>query len=341
MSVALIDDDFLLRYIESFEIAIDYTANLLHFSKPGSMKKRRFTNGGHARFAYPAWPDPHPNGEGQLAEWISRLRVEATSAVEWILKPCFYHEPRLTTDVNWMWIPDGRGEVRIGEDQTPILIQPGDHVFLPAGTFHAEWFPMQRIWRLFSLHFTATLYGGVDFIAASGFPLLIRGEPKNGLLSQVAARLCREFNLRAPGWPVAFRAGIETALMYVLRHHGRQFRPDYDLIRRKAEFRLIPAFDMIDTRLGDNTLSIRELARLLKISEVRFRTLFHQATGKTPIQFIIHRRIEKARRLLVQTERNAKEISILCGFKDPAFFHRVFRASVGETPRQFRFRINP
>jgi len=321
----------------------------LYFSKvasqyKGSMKRvenipRRFTNGGHSRSKFPAWPDPLPDPAGRWGEWIHHLRIEATSAVEWILDPMFYHEPRLTNDVNWMWIPDGEGEIRIGDEQKPIHVQPGDHVFLPAGTLHGEWFPLRRRWRMLSLHFMAALFGAVDFIAASGFPLLIRGESKQGRLAQIAAQLCREFNLRATGWSIAFHAGIEEALMYVLRHYGRQFRPLLHSDQQAARFRLLPVFEVLDLRLGDPTLTIQQLARILNISSVHLRTLFRQATGMKPIQFITYRRMEKARRMLAQSDRSAKEIAALCGFKDPAFFHRVFRAAAGETPAAFRNRI--
>lgn len=302
---------------------------------------RRFTNGGYLREQFPPWPDPFPDPAGFLGDWANHLRIEVTSAMEWICYPMFYHEPRLTNDVNWMWIPDGEGEIRIGDVQRPLQVKPGDHVFLPAGTLHGEWFPMRRRWRMLSLHFMAALFGAVDFIAASGFPLRIRGESRHGRLAQIAIHLCREYGLRKPGWPLAFHAGIEEALMYVLRNHGSQFHTISDLSRQSARFRLLPVFEMIDARLSDHALSIPDLARIIRKSEVHLRTLFRQATGMKPAQFITRRRIERGRRLLVQTDRSVKEISAQCGFKDPAFFNRVFRVATGVSPSFYRKQASP
>ena len=301
--------------------------------------KPRFTNSGHLRKDFPAWPDHFADPSGRVGKLIDQLRVEAFSALEWVLYPWFFHEPRLTHDVNWMWIPDGVGEVRIGEDQHSIPIRPGDHVFLPAGTLHSEWFPMRRRCHMLSLHFTASVMGGRDFLAVSGFPIHIPGSGPHDPLGQVATRLCQEFAHRSPGWTTAFRAGIEEALMHVLRCHGSRFRTDIAL--RQTEFRLLPVFEMVEERIGDNSLSIRDLARLLTVSEVRFRSLFRQATGMRPVQFIQHRRIEKARRMLIQTSQSVKEIAILCGYKDPAFFHRVFHKLIGTTPINYRRRLVP
>lgn len=297
--------------------------------------RQRFTNDGYIRKRFPAWPDPVQDRTGIVSKLIAQLRVEAAfSAIDWVCYPRFYHEPRLTHDANWMWIPDGTGEVRLGADQRPLHVRPGDHVFLPAGTIHAEWFPMRRRWHIYSLHFTASVMGGIDFLAASGFPLHLSGAGPRDPLGQAAVRLCREFAHRAPGWITAFRAGVEEVLLHVLRHHGSRFNTDIALLQTKS--RLLPVFEMIEERLGDNMLAIRDLARILNVSEVRFRTLFRQATGMRPVRFIQRRRIEAARRMLVQTDRRVKEIAALCGFRDPAFFHRVFCKVIGATPGAYR-----
>ncbi len=295
-----------------------------------------FTNGGYLRRRFQPWPDPVADPTGRMENLIDQLRVTAFSASEWILYPRFYHEPRPTNDVNWMWIPDATGEVQIGEDQHPIPVRPGDHVFLPAGTIHAEWFPMRNRWHMYSVHFSASVMGGMDFLQLSGFPLHIPGNGAHDPMGLVAARLCREFGHRSPGWPVAFSAGVEEVLLHVLRHHGSRFRTDINAPHQQAEVRLFPVFERIEERLGDNTLSIHELARLVNVSDVRFRTLFRQVTGMCPVHYIQRRRIETARRLLIQSSHPVKEIAIRCGFQDPAFFHRVFRKTIGTTPQIYR-----
>jgi AraC-like DNA-binding protein len=267
------------------------------------------------------------------------LRVDPVSALEWILEPWFRQGPRITPDVNWMWIPDGRGEVLVGKEEHPIPVRPGDHIFLPPGVIHIERFPMRRRWRMLSLHFTASLFGGQDFLTVCGFPLHVPGSGEGDPLGVIAERLCREYAHRAPGWSAALRTGMEEALLHVMRHQGSRFKAGIGVASGRMGVRLLPVFKRVEMRLGDSALSIDDLAQVLHVSDVRFRKIFRQATGMKPVRYIQRRRIEVACRLLMQTDRTVKDIAAACGFSDLTFFHRIFRQWTGVTPGIYRERL--
>ena len=63
---------------------------------------------------------------------------------------------------------------------------------------------------------------------------------------------------------------------------------------------------------------------------------FLAATGRTMIDEISRLRLERAKRLLVESKEPVYRVAGTCGFEDVKHFHKVFRAAEGMTPRQFR-----
>ncbi len=91
----------------------------------------------------------------------------------------------------------------------------------------------------------------------------------------------------------------------------------------------------IDEHL-EHALSLAKIAAVTRMSVAHFARLFRQDTGMTPHQFIIWRRIERARQLLVSTDFSLCEIGNQVGFTDQSHFIAVFRKHVGPTPRLYR-----
>jgi AraC-like DNA-binding protein len=95
------------------------------------------------------------------------------------------------------------------------------------------------------------------------------------------------------------------------------------------------AIAYIDEHL-EQELSLAKIAAVTHTSVTHFLRLFRQDTGMTPHQFVIWRRIERARQLLVDTELSLSEIGNRVGFTDQSHFIAVFRKHVGLTPRLYR-----
>jgi transcriptional regulator GlxA family with amidase domain len=58
--------------------------------------------------------------------------------------------------------------------------------------------------------------------------------------------------------------------------------------------------------------------------------------GKTPSQIVNEARLRSATHALRMTSRSVTEISLDCGFENPAQFHRLFRAAYRTTPGRYR-----
>ena len=69
-----------------------------------------------------------------------------------------------------------------------------------------------------------------------------------------------------------------------------------------------------------------------KQSPVRFK----EATGYSPIDYLIRIRLHKAAEMLVSTSSTISEISPECGFADSNYLTRQFRKVYKVSPREFR-----
>lgn len=81
---------------------------------------------------------------------------------------------------------------------------------------------------------------------------------------------------------------------------------------------------------------VSELADLCGLSESWFSRAFRQSTGDTPQRFMTRHRLEAAMDLMLKTDRGLAEIADATGFADQAHLTRVFRASHGLPPSQWR-----
>lgn len=92
---------------------------------------------------------------------------------------------------------------------------------------------------------------------------------------------------------------------------------------------------MIDADLARG-LTLEELADAVGISRSHFARLFRAEMGISPHRYQIYRRIEQAKRLLLDSSMELVDISMELGFCSQSHFTQVFNAHVGMPPRRFR-----
>jgi AraC family transcriptional regulator len=139
-----------------------------------------------------------------------------------------------------------------------------------------------------------------------------------------------------------FRSGLffldsvtTTLASYLLRHYSAA----YDVLENStgglAPSALRRSIEFIQAHLEDN-LRLSDLANEAKISSSHFIRSFRQSTGKTPYQFLLHQRIERARSLMRDHRTSLTEVALASGFADQHHLARVFRRITGVTPSSYR-----
>ena len=91
-------------------------------------------------------------------------------------------------------------------------------------------------------------------------------------------------------------------------------------------------------RLGQD-IGLRELAQLVGLSRFHFCTAFRLATGQTPHEWLVMRRIGRARELLADPSLRITDIALTVGYQTPSAFSASFRRLVRATPTEYRRRL--
>lgn len=94
------------------------------------------------------------------------------------------------------------------------------------------------------------------------------------------------------------------------------------------------ATELIDTSFM-RTLTLQELADTTGLGVRQFCRAFREATGQSPHQHLLHRRVAHAK-LLIARRTPLAEVALLCGFADQSQFTRTFARLVGTTPARYR-----
>lgn len=86
----------------------------------------------------------------------------------------------------------------------------------------------------------------------------------------------------------------------------------------------------------DGAITIDSMAALVRLSAGHFGRAFKDSFGETPHAYVMQRRVERAKRLMLSTREPLSQIAIACGFADQAHFSNLFRKQVGATPNAWR-----
>ncbi|PSB46890.1 AraC family transcriptional regulator [Cyanosarcina cf. burmensis CCALA 770] len=105
--------------------------------------------------------------------------------------------------------------------------------------------------------------------------------------------------------------------------------------RTLTHTQLQQATDYIQTHLNRD-LSLAELASVICISPTYFASLFKQAMGISPHQYVIQQRVERAKLMLSRTDLAIAEIALQVGFSSQSHLTQQFKRVTGLTPKQVR-----
>jgi AraC-like DNA-binding protein len=101
--------------------------------------------------------------------------------------------------------------------------------------------------------------------------------------------------------------------------------------------RLNRIFDFVEARLQDQIL-LSDLADIAAITPFHFSRLFKAATGLAPYQYVLMRRLERAKNMLLSTDLSVREIGWELGIENVSHFRRKFVEQFGIRPSQLRSR---
>jgi AraC family transcriptional regulator len=234
--------------------------------------------------------------------------------------------------------PSEECEVRYEGVKRCVPPPAGSILVIPAGI------PVRWRWtgRNDSLHVSLEP-GLVAQVAAESFdldPARVAVPPLDQLhlppLQAAMAAVDAELSGGGAGGSLAAESLANVLVVHLIRHLSAPRRHERERDGKIPQRRLRAVVEYIEEHL-DAGPTLEQMAAVARLSTYHFARQFKAATGLPPYQYVIARRVERAKQLLQGGGDLAlAEVAAHAGFSDQSHFTQHFKRLVGVTPGQFR-----
>lgn len=274
-----------------------------------------------------------------------------------------FHDPELPLRIDWgelleptfpvhthtfmelVLILGGRGDHLVGPHRYPLAA--GDVFVLSENRQHgfAALHKLQLLNVLMDPH--VLFSPPLDLAAMTGYQALFQVEPRYRRAGrftrylrlsapdlvrahELISRLKSEIEERRPGYRALARALLLEVVVFLCRCYEQDQKVPND-----AVLRLAGVLGRLESHYAE-PIRLSDLAAQAHLSVNQFLRLFKEATGLSPIAYLLRKRIERAADLLRQTRDPVARISETVGFEDSNYFAKQFRRLMGASPRAYR-----
>ncbi len=154
-------------------------------------------------------------------------------------------------------------------------------------------------------------------------------------MAHAAMALLGELRTRAPAGRAYAEALATVLAVRLLRHHSSVSQSSLRGPSRLPPSALRRATAYIEDNLAED-VGLAAVADAAHFSPYHFARLFKEATGVSPHQYIVRRRVERARVLLATTDRSLAAIAREVGFASGSHLALHFKRLLGTTPSAYR-----
>lgn len=221
------------------------------------------------------------------------------------------------------YIVEGTGTVTL--DGVPYTASAGDVYMLPAQHEHFYFSDSASPWTKLFFNAGGTLMQSLAEDYGLTGQVIFKDCPLEGLFRTLIG--LTEKGLSDEELLAECTLQIHRVFMALFQYSRRQNNETSEAYRIK---------EYIDGKITGN-LTIEDVSKFTHRSEDTVINLFKSAFGQTPYAYYLHRKMELAKTLLVNTTMPIGQISALLGFEDPHYFSNRFRRFAGQSPSAFRW----
>ena len=217
-------------------------------------------------------------------------------------------------------------------------LETGNLVILPAGAPTSWHLEREEEVRHLHLYLSPTL---IQRIAASAdlnpdqVELIDEFGAFDPQVESIALSLLSELRSDGLGGKLYVESLANILGIHLLRHHSSVKQPSLSRPIGLTRTTLRPAITYIEEHLAEN-LSLSDIAAVVHLSLYHFARLFKESTGVPPHQYVIGRRVERAKLLLSTTNWSLTTIAHTVGFAHESHLALHFKRLTGLTPRYYR-----
>ena len=118
-------------------------------------------------------------------------------------------------------------------------------------------------------------------------------------------------------------------------HFYRSTQSENEVLKDKNIPKLKKVLSFIRSNY-DKQISLEDMSKIAGMSQKYFCAFFKKMTLKTPFEYLMAYRIEKASRKLLNSDMSVTDIAYSSGFNDLSYFIKTFKDIKGTTPAKFR-----
>lgn len=256
---------------------------------------------------------------------LSSLHVEVLTVSRTILGPAWNMKDYSDNVCRLYYTEEGEGFVRHhGQD---YRLRPGRLMAIPAHTVMSYWCPEHMIQRW--IHFNATLFGGMALFDCLQCEYEVPADGEH--VMRLYDRLKNIYQSERLG----DRLEANGLLLQLLAPFVATADSAAHEERRRGLLRFRRVLEYIDQHAGER-IPVGHLAELAHLERAHFTRLFTSHFGLPPARFILQQRIERAMRLLWESNDKIETIGERLGFSDGFHFSKTFRRLTGASPSEFR-----
>jgi len=86
----------------------------------------------------------------------------------------------------------------------------------------------------------------------------------------------------------------------------------------------------------DEAIRVEDLSEMVRLSAAHFSRAFKRSIGEAPHTYLVRRRLDRARHLMLTSDTALSDVALACGFADQPHLSRLFRRCTGQSPAAWR-----
>ena len=222
------------------------------------------------------------------------------------------------------YVTDGKGYVDLGNKHTPV--KKGQS-FLIRPSVLAKYYPDPTDpWGYVWVDFRGSEFEGMlNKINFRKNGCLIDNTDPNYVLKYIRI-ICDEFRIGKSNY---FCAGLLKA---ILGYYADIYPATKEDLHAQ---RFIDATTLIAKNYSDALFTTKNVCEQLNISTATLYRLFIEFAGTSPKRYLNNYRILMSKNL-IDADTPITTVSFMCGFNDPLYFSRVFKATFGQSPSAYK-----